>query len=37
MSEMSELIVILLSPITVFTALMFAGELRGRPVQRRQR
>ena len=29
MSEMSELIVILLSPITAFTAMMFVGELRG--------
>ena len=29
MGEMIELIVILLSPITAFTAMMFIGELRG--------
>ena len=29
MSEMIELIVILLSPITAFRAMMFIGELRG--------
>jgi hypothetical protein len=29
MGEMIELVVILLSPITAFTAMMFNGELRG--------